>query len=696
MKKFIVGLLAAVTVTLSTPLALHASETDRLKEQLSAATATDDSIRIMYDIYDLSDRKSRAAVAWQMLDIAERTGDNTLGLDMLRHLANTYIRNDSVLEILQQKCTAYPDGDDRSATETFINLRRAGYIARYASETQRLDKIKEIIKQYQSMPAQATPYQKIERLGSLCILLGNGTHMAMLAKYIDKSIEMAKSLPENDFAVRNIIYNQAAAVYTNLNQTEKAIDANKALLDIMDRMTAYYHKKGRRYRNYDTNRYTSYRNILQNYEGLSDKEIKQYYDSIKAIAARNDAVAADMTNNMVNAYYLMAVGDYAGAIPLLEDIVEKQTDNFNVMRAMRNIITAAKATGDNETLLSYTTRYNTMLEEYARLAAQDTYTELQTIYDIKDLQMRNTRLELDHIESRMAHQRMILIGGIIAFVIMLVILGILIRVIRKSRNLTKGLAQSNEALKNERANLLATQRKLIDARDDARRAERYKAEFIDNMSLEITNPLNAIVEYSHLIVDCADNDKKKYLQRYADIVKLNTELLSTIVHDLLDVGTLENATLSIKRLPAPVGNMCRMAVESVRSHLQPGVTINFEQENAPDTYVTTDSRRVEQVLINLLSNAAKFTSEGSISLSYRIDRPNNSVTFAVSDTGIGIPEGKEEEIFDRFRKLDRDSQGSGLGLAICRMIADLLDGSVKVDTSHRGKGSTFLFTIPIS
>lgn len=696
MKKFIVWLLATVSIVLSTSMPLHASEIDRLKEQLSAATATDDSIRIMYDIYDLSDKKSRAAVAWQMLDIAERTCDNTLGLDMLRHLANTYIRNDSVLEILQQKCATYPDGDDRNATEAFIAMRRAGYIARYASEAKRLDKIKEIIKRYQTLPAQATPYQQIERLGSLCILLGNGTHMAMLAKYIDKSLEMVKALPENDFAVRNIIYNQAAAVYTNLNQTEKAIAANKALLDIMDRMTAYYHNKGRKYRNYDTNRYTSYRNILQNYEGLSDKEIQQYYDSIKSIAARNDAVAADMGNNMVNAYYLMAVGDYAGAIPLLENIIEAQTDNFNVMRAMRNIITAAKATGDNEILLKYTSRYNTILDEYARLSAQDTYTELQTIYDVKDLQMRNTRLELDHIESRMAHQRMILTGGIIVLIIMLIILGILIRVIRKSRRLTKGLAQSNDALKNERANLLATQQKLIDARDDARRAERYKAEFIDNMSLEITNPLNAIVEYSHLIVDCADNDKKKYLQRYADIVKLNTELLNTIVHDLLDVGTLENATLSIKRLPAPVGNMCRMAVESVRSHLQPGVTINFEQENAPDTYVTTDSRRVEQVLINLLSNAAKFTSEGSISLSYSIDRPNNSVTFAVSDTGIGIPEGKEEEIFDRFRKLNRDSQGSGLGLAICRMIADLLDGSVKVDTSHTGKGATFLFTIPIS
>lgn len=696
MRKFIVGTLTALSIVLTMALPLRAAHTDGLRARLSSAGSTSDSIKILYDLFDLSDRKNRTEIAWDMLEIAEQSHNDSLGLDMLRHLANLYIRNDSVLQLLEEKCAAYPDGDDLSATKTFISLRRAGYIARYASEAERLEKIKDIIRQYRLMPAQASAYERVERLGSLCILLGNGTHRAMLTKHIDKSLDMVKYLPANDFAVRNIIFNQAAAVYTNLNQTDKAIAADKELLSIMKRMADFYHKKGRRYRNYDTIRYSTYRNMLQNYSGLSKKEIQQCYDSINAIAARNAEVAADLRLNVTDAYYNMATGEYALAIPLLENIIATHTDNFNVMRALRNIIIAAKAVGDNETLLEYTTKYNNVLEEYTRLSAQDTYTELQTIYDINELQMRNTRLELDHAESRVQHQRTLLLCGIAVVAVMLITLGLLLKVIKRSRTLTKGLAESNDALKQERATLLDTQQKLIDARDTAKRAERYKSEFIDNMSLEITNPLNAIVEYTHLIVDCADNDKKKYLQRYAEIVKLNTELLSTIVHDLLDVGSLDGASLSVKRYPAIVGDMCRLAIDSVRSRLQPGVTISFLQENAPDTYITTDSRRVEQVLINLLSNAAKFTSEGSISLSYRIDRTNNSVTFAVSDTGIGIPEGKEEEIFDRFRKLDRNSQGSGLGLAICRMIADLLDGSVKVDTSHQGKGACFLFTIPIS
>ena len=696
MKRIIVGILTAAALLLSIPSSLHAGAIDDLKAQLATTASTDDSISIMYDIFDLSDKGSRTPIAWQMLDIAERTGNDSLGLDMLRHLANTYTRNDSVLAMLENKCAEYPDGNDRRATHTFIVLRRAGYMARYTSEADRLVKIRETINRYQTLPTDATPYDRIERLGSLCILLGNSSHIPMLAKYVDKAISMAKSLPAQDLAVRNIIFNQAASVYTNHNHPDQAIKVYRMILSIIDKMEKDYHNSGRKYRNLDTYRYSTYRSLLQNYKGLQPAEIQECYDSITAIAARNAEAATDLKSGVVDAYYCMAVKDYARAIPLLESILDTNPDNFSKVRALRNIISAADSTGNKDILLKYTSLYNRMLEENMDLSAQNTYTELQTIYDVNELQIRNARLELANAEAKMKHQRVLLFAGIIAFIIMLITLGFLLRAIKKSRTLATGLEASNEALRKEQSNLLATQQKLIEAHEAARHAERCKAEFIDNMSREITTPLNAIVEYSHLIVDCADNAKKKYLLRYADIVKLNTELLNTIVHDLLDVGSLENATISIKRYPVLVGDICRMAIESVRSYLQPGVTISFEQETAPDTYITTDSRRVEQVLINLLSNAAKFTSQGSISLSYRIDRTNNSIIFAVSDTGIGIPKGKEEEIFDRFRKLDRNTQGNGLGLAICRMIAELLDGSVKVDTSRLGQGSTFLFVIPIS
>lgn len=152
MKRIIVGILTAAALLLSIPSSLHAGAIDDLKAQLATTASTDDSISIMYDIFDLSDKGSRTPIAWQMLDIAERTGNDSLGLDMLRHLANTYTRNDSVLAMLENKCAEYSDGNDRRATHTFIVLRRAGYMARYTSEADRLVKIRETINRYQTLP----------------------------------------------------------------------------------------------------------------------------------------------------------------------------------------------------------------------------------------------------------------------------------------------------------------------------------------------------------------------------------------------------------------------------------------------------------------------------------------------------------------------------------------------------------------
>lgn len=198
-----------------------------------------------------------------------------------------------------------------------------------------------------------------------------------------------------------------------------------------------YHNSGRKYRNLDTYRYSTYRSLLQNYKGLQPAEIQEYYDSITAIAARNAEAANDMKLGVVDAYYYMAVKDYARAIPLLESILDTNPDNFSKVRALRNIISAADSTGNKDILLKYTSLYNRMLEENMDLSAQNTYTELQTIYDVNELQIRNARLELANAEAKMKHQRVLLFAGIIAFIIMLITLGFLLRAIKNHARLPR-------------------------------------------------------------------------------------------------------------------------------------------------------------------------------------------------------------------------------------------------------------------
>lgn len=214
------------------------------------------------------------------------------------------------------------------------------------------------------------------------------------------------------------------------------------------------------------------------------------------------------------------------------------------------------------------------------------------------------------------------------------------------------------------------------------------------MSHEVEAPLSAIVEYSQLIVDTVAEDKKAYLSKFASIVTLSADLLQTIINDVLTINSIDSGQLSIKRMPVSAKELCVVAVETERKHAGPDVEVVFENADDADTAtITTDSLRVEQVLINLVGNGVKFTPSGTVSLRYDFDDDRSHITFTVTDTGPGIGEGEADKIFERFYKGNKYSQGVGLGLSICRLIARLLGGEVDVDKNYR-RGARFTFTIP--
>lgn len=215
------------------------------------------------------------------------------------------------------------------------------------------------------------------------------------------------------------------------------------------------------------------------------------------------------------------------------------------------------------------------------------------------------------------------------------------------------------------------------------------------MSHEVASPLNAIVECSHILVDNANEEKRHYLDRFARTIDVSAEMLRTLINDVLEISNAEAGTLPIQRTTVPLRTLCVAAMENARLHLDnPRVTLRWANENEETQVIYTDARRVEQVLVNMLLNSIKFTEEGFIELAYKVDTVGGTTTFTVTDSGIGVPEGKEELIFERFEKLSPMSQGAGLGLSICRMIADLMKGKIYVDTSYEGSGARFVFTIP--
>jgi signal transduction histidine kinase len=235
-------------------------------------------------------------------------------------------------------------------------------------------------------------------------------------------------------------------------------------------------------------------------------------------------------------------------------------------------------------------------------------------------------------------------------------------------------------------------RSLKKARDISEKSNLMKEAFVHNISHEIRTPLNGIIGFSQLL--ClpegynTDEEKSEYLQ----YVMNNSQLLTVIINDLLSLSDMENGEFGVTLAPCNLNDMVRLAIKSIEHRLPFGVTIVREPGIPEDLRIITDGMRVQQVLINFLTNACKYTEEGTITIASSLNENPGYVTFSVADTGMGIPKEKAEEIFDRFTKLT-DRQGAGLGLSVCRLIAQALDGEVWLDTSYTA-GARFVFTIP--
>lgn len=237
--------------------------------------------------------------------------------------------------------------------------------------------------------------------------------------------------------------------------------------------------------------------------------------------------------------------------------------------------------------------------------------------------------------------------------------------------------------------LKETERMLIGAKEKAEEADRLKSAFLANMSHEIRTPLNAIVGFSSLLEEAEDAEEKHL---YITIIEENNKLLLQLISDILDLSKIEAGTFDIIPEQVDAQQLCNELLQSMQVRATEQVEILLAPE-LPELTFTSDKNRLYQVLLNFVTNALKFTSEGSIVIDYRIN--GNEVRFSVQDTGMGIEPEKQEAIFTRFVKLNNFIAGTGLGLPICQSIVTQLGGKIGVE-SEPGKGSCFWFTHPIN
>ena len=233
---------------------------------------------------------------------------------------------------------------------------------------------------------------------------------------------------------------------------------------------------------------------------------------------------------------------------------------------------------------------------------------------------------------------------------------------------------------------------LREAKDRAEESSRLKSALLATMSHEIRKPLNAIVGFSDVL--SAGGASEEEQRGYFEIIRTNSDLLLRLINDILDVSRLEADRVILSLESCNVVQICQQVVASVAQARRSTNQFLFECEREV-VEMRTDVQRLQQVVINLLSNADKFTKEGTITLKLELDTARNVAVFSVTDTGCGIPLDKQKRVFERFEKLNEYVQGTGLGLSICKLTVEKWGGEIWIDPAYTD-GARFMFTHPMN
>ena len=261
---------------------------------------------------------------------------------------------------------------------------------------------------------------------------------------------------------------------------------------------------------------------------------------------------------------------------------------------------------------------------------------------------------------------------------------------QQQKQLAFELQKNNEQLE---LNVAERTKYLQEALNELKKVDVAKSQFMANISHELRTPLNAIIGSSEILKDDILGELNQKQKKYvANIFSSSTHLLQ-LINDILDISRLETGRLKLSYEEVEIVSLCQ-SVLATTSYGKRDVVEYVFRTPCEEFILETDVQRLQQILINLLSNANKFTEQGSITLGIEINEEQDCVYFSVTDTGRGIPEDKQKKVFERFEKLDEYVQGTGLGLAICKLTITMMGGDIWVDGDYK-EGARFVVRHPL-
>lgn len=511
-------------------------------------------------------------------------------------------------------------------------------------------------------------------LQSIANLYTDGRDFTNAERYYRQAEE---AFPDDPILTLALYNNRAAALLTQERYKDAVVELQRALTLARDRGMVPIQAR-------------ILGNLANAYIELGELSLGQAaIRSAEPLVARPEARGARLQIVSAAAQLALQRGDVSTARRLVAGIfegVDLSTTNAAFRDAHVNAYEVYRASGDSAAALSHLQALRRLTDQETRLAASTNTALMAARFDFANQELRIARLKAEELRasvalerSRAQFQRTLTLGVVGGAIVIVGLLSFGIVTLRRSRNRVREANIELEASNTALAKALAA-----------------KTEFLATTSHEIRTPLNGILGMTQVML--ADAKLPAAQRGRVEVVHGAGLTMRALVDDILDVAKMETGNLSIAPEPVDMrtilSEVAQMWSEQARAK---GLDFDLDIADAPG-WIVTDAARVRQIVFNLMGNALKFTADGSIGLAACVDGDGHNFRLMVSDTGIGIPPEKHEQIFESFRQADstttRQFGGTGLGLTICRNLARALGGTISVE-SREGAGSTFTVSLPL-
>lgn len=346
------------------------------EKALQSATTPSDSIRILLDVYNLSDKINRERIRPQIITLAQKSDNNEVIGVVLKELS-TSTDDTEDLERLIEISENLPEDTTKDNLQTILVMEKADADVLDTSKHDMTQQTAEYIRQ--SMNIYGDPYKEIQNIYRAMVFLGASSQGPLYFEYIRRLEDLVENLPEEDHAIKNLYYTTAAIYYTRKKDYKKAIELDRKLIHQLDELKRAYSPDSQAAKDLDFFYYVSYRRMLRNFRGLTPEQIEDAYQKCLALVQENARAAEEFgTGGLTNSYYYMATGQYDKAIPALQKALNNpEISDFRMTELLGHLGYAYRMTGNKDGELTATRKYAQMLLKEREERRNDMYREIE-------------------------------------------------------------------------------------------------------------------------------------------------------------------------------------------------------------------------------------------------------------------------------------------------------------------------------